>query len=328
MGLREVPVRIPAADAAAQARVNQGEILFGQVACTGCHRQNMTINVPTHVEPAAAVGRASPSTWPRTPRIRSRRLNADGTMTVEIWSDFKRHKMGRRSPTARTSTRSPRTSSSRRRCGHPRHGAVPPRRSCSDAARCDPLQHGDGDDTFSLTKFKALSADDQNKIVEFMLSLGRQEDLDAQAAKVDLSGFILEQQQVIGNTVQFNRCVLADRQGAARWLLDRRAQRDAGQFEAFYCATGGCPAARRSARTWCTSRAGTCSHRSMAPRRSRRSISRVCSWMAGRSRRSRPVSRRSSARVVACRRRSRRAGTSRRPRRQVRRPAGARSTPA
>jgi hypothetical protein len=58
MGMLETPVRIPAATPAAQARVNQGEALFNQVGCQFCHRQNMTINVPVHVEPADTTGGA------------------------------------------------------------------------------------------------------------------------------------------------------------------------------------------------------------------------------------------------------------------------------
>jgi len=53
------------------------------------------------------------------------------------------------------------------------------------------LLHGGGDDLASINAFKALSADDQSKIVEFLSSLGRQED--KAATPVDLSNFRLQQ---------------------------------------------------------------------------------------------------------------------------------------
>jgi len=241
MGLRETPVRIPAADAAAQARVNQGEVLFNQVACTGCHRQNMTINVPVHTEPADSGGpgiKVNLATDTKDPKPA---LNADGTMTVEIWSDFKRHKMG----TALADSKNFNQIAADEFITPPLWGirdTAPYLHDGRAATLLDAtLQHGDGDDTFSLTKFKALSADDQNKIVEFMLSLGRQEDLDARATPVDLSGFILEQEQVVGNTIQFIDAFLpAVKVPHGGFLIVARNATQA-QFEAFYCATGGCP---------------------------------------------------------------------------------------
>jgi hypothetical protein len=55
------------------------------------------------------------------------------------------------------------------------------------------LLHGGGDDAASVNAFKALSADDQSKIVEFMGSLGRQENLVANANQVDLTFFQFKQ---------------------------------------------------------------------------------------------------------------------------------------
>ena len=85
MGLRETPMRIPAANPTAQARVNAGEALFNQVGCQGCHTQNLTIKDPTHVELGDTTGgpgiKLNLATDTKEPHPA---LNADGTMTVEI----------------------------------------------------------------------------------------------------------------------------------------------------------------------------------------------------------------------------------------------------
>lgn len=46
--------------------------------------------------------------------------------------------------------------------------------------------------------YAALTADQQSQVQEFPLTLGRQEDVDAAATPVDLTGFIIEQEQVVG----------------------------------------------------------------------------------------------------------------------------------
>jgi cytochrome c peroxidase len=192
MGLRETPVRVPAATAAAQTRVSQGEALFNQVGCQFCHRQNMTINVPIHVEPADTTGgagiRLNLATDTKDPHPA---LNADGTMTVEIWSDFKRHNMGTTDCDSKPFNQigacffmTPPLWGIRDTAPYLHDGRAP---TLLDSV----LMHGDGDDVNSVNAFKALTADDQSKIVEFMSSLGRQEDKDATA--VDLGGFVIEQ---------------------------------------------------------------------------------------------------------------------------------------
>jgi mono/diheme cytochrome c family protein len=196
MGLLETPVRVPAPTAAAQTRVNAGEVLFNQVGCAGCHTQNMTINSPIHVEPADTVGgpgiTVNLATDTKDPHPA---LNADGTMTVEIWSDFKRHNMGSATDQTDCDTKD---FNQINKCFF----MTPPLWGIRNTApylhdgRAATLQdsillHGAGDDAGSVAAFKALSADDQSKIVEFMNSLGRQEDKDA--APVDLSNFRIEQ---------------------------------------------------------------------------------------------------------------------------------------
>jgi hypothetical protein len=95
LGLRETPVRVPAATAAAQTRANTGETLFTQIGCASCHTPKMALHSPIHVEPADTTGGAGITlnllTDNKAPHPAS---NADGSMTVELWSDFKRHKMG------------------------------------------------------------------------------------------------------------------------------------------------------------------------------------------------------------------------------------------
>jgi hypothetical protein len=59
------------------------------------------------------------------------------------------------------------------------------------------VEHGEADDLNSVNAFKALTADDQQKIIEFMSSLGRVEDL---GATQDLSRFDLVQ---FNTTIEF-----------------------------------------------------------------------------------------------------------------------------
>jgi len=243
MGLRETPVRIPAINAAAQARVNQGEALFNQVGCQNCHTQNMTINVPTHVEPADTTGgagiRLNLATDTKSPHPA---LNADGSMTVEIWSDFRRHDMGPGDCDSKNFNQigacffiTPPLWGIRNTAPYLHDGRAA---TLQDSI----LLHGDGDDADSIADFKALSADDQQKIVEFMNSLGRQEDLDAIATPVDLSGFILEQLQTVNGVSTFIDAFLPANTKVKHggFLIVARNATQA-QFEAFYCATGNCP---------------------------------------------------------------------------------------
>jgi len=174
MSLLETPVRVPAPTAAAQLRVNQGAALFNQVGCQGCHTQNLTLNSPIHTEPGDDAG-STGITYNLATAMHDPKpaLNANGSMTVEICSDFKRHDMG----TVDTDSKN-----------FNQIGAsffiTPPLWGIRDTAPYlhdgravtlldSILLHGGGDDTNSINAFKALSADDQSKIVEFLSSLGR-----------------------------------------------------------------------------------------------------------------------------------------------------------
>jgi Di-haem oxidoreductase, putative peroxidase len=183
MGLRETPVRIPAATPTAQARVNNGEALFNQVGCAGCHRQNMVIKTPIHTElPDTTGGVGITVNLATDTKLPHPALNADGSMTVEIWSDFKRHNMG--APTDVNTDCDSKAFNQIGACFF----MTPPLWGIRDTAPYlhdgraatlldSVLLHGNGDDAGSVAAFKALTADQQQQIVEFMQSLGRAEDL-------------------------------------------------------------------------------------------------------------------------------------------------------
>jgi cytochrome c peroxidase len=180
MSLLETPARVPARTAAAQLRVNQGEALFNQVNCQACHTQNMTINNPIRIErgdtTTGAGIRLNLATDTKLPRPA---LNANGSLTVEIWSDFRRHDMGAVDCDSKNFNQI---------------GAcffmTPPLWGIANTAPFlhdgraktlldSILLHGGGDDVASVNAFKALTADDQQKIVEFLRTLGRAEDVGA-----------------------------------------------------------------------------------------------------------------------------------------------------
>jgi mono/diheme cytochrome c family protein len=228
MSLLEVPVRVPAPTAAAQLRVTQGEALFNQVNCQACHTQNMTLNNPVHVELGDTTG-GSGITYNLATAMQQPRpaLNANGSMTVEIWSDFRRHNMGATDCDSKPFNQigacffmTPPLWGIRNTAPYLHDGRA--------ATLLDSiLLHGDGDDLNSVNAFKALSADDQSKIVEFLSSLGRQENKDA--GKVDLSNFIVEQTGFLIDAF-LPAGTLIPHGGFA--VIARNATR--AQFEAFY----------------------------------------------------------------------------------------------
>jgi mono/diheme cytochrome c family protein len=176
MSLLEVPVRVPAPTAAAQLRVNQGEALFNQVGCQGCHTQNLTLNSPIHTEPGDAAG-STGITYNLATAMHDPKpaLNANGSMTVEIWSDFKRHDMGAVDCDSKAFNQIA-------ACFFITPplwgvGVTGPWLHDGRAATLQDsiLLHGGGDDTNSVNAFKLLTADQQLQIVEFLQSLGRTE---------------------------------------------------------------------------------------------------------------------------------------------------------
>jgi len=197
MGLREIPVRVPAITAAAQTRANSGETLFNNIGCASCHTRNMTINNPVHVEAADSVANGGTGGKGITVDLRVDNLDpkppvVNGTMTIEVWSDFKRHDVG----TALADSKDFNQIKANQFITAPLWGVSVSApylhnghaRTLQDAI----LQHA-GDAQTVRNSFGALSADQQSQIVEFLLTLGRQENKDAAGVKVNLSNFVLEQ---------------------------------------------------------------------------------------------------------------------------------------
>jgi mono/diheme cytochrome c family protein len=177
MNTLETPVRVPAATAAAQARVNQGEALFVQI-CAGCHKKDIIIKSPllqmkgdTTGGPGVTINLATDMKDPHPAAA------ADGSITFEVWSDFRRFQMG---PTLQDVKNFNQIAADT--------FVTPPLWGIADSApylhdgrapdlREATIQHGEGNDAGSIAAFLALAADDQLKIIEFMESLGRVEDL-------------------------------------------------------------------------------------------------------------------------------------------------------
>jgi cytochrome c peroxidase len=94
MGLREAP-NAPSCPATQTSTASDGKTLFNLIGCTSCHRRSMTINVPVHIERPDTTGGAGIALHLATDtKDPHPALNDDGSMTVELWSDFKRHDMG------------------------------------------------------------------------------------------------------------------------------------------------------------------------------------------------------------------------------------------
>src|SRR5262249_41780151 len=152
-------------------RVQQGEMLFGQVECASCHTPRMVLNDPVHLEIPDLTGGAGFSV-DLTADVKSPRLSKDanGHVTVELFSDLKRHDMG------------PALSDVK-----PTFGVAPsvfltrPIWAIGSTGpylhdgRAPTLKHAivthDGEAAHSRASFAALSADDQAKLVEFLQTL-------------------------------------------------------------------------------------------------------------------------------------------------------------
>jgi len=194
MGLRETPVRVPAVSAAAQTRANNGEALFKQIGCTNCHTQNVTLNSPIHVEPADTTGGAgitlNLAVDNKDPHPAS---NANGSITVELFSDFKRHDVG----AALADSKNFNQIAANQFITPPLWGIADSAPYLHDgrAATLDDAirQHAGDAQAVRDAYVNTLTADQQSQIQEFLGTLGRQEDVDARATPVDLSGFVVEQ---------------------------------------------------------------------------------------------------------------------------------------
>jgi hypothetical protein len=203
MGLREIPVRVPAISSAAQARANAGESLFktvGGVGCVSCHTQFMTANSATHVEAADSV--VNKGTGGKGITLNLCVDNKDpkvtcsggttGSATIEVFSDFKRHDVG----TVLQDNAPFNQIAANQFITAPLWGiavSAPYMHNGSARTLQDAILAHAGDALAVRNSFAALTANQQSEIVEFLLTLGRQENKDAAAVKVNLGNFLLQQ---------------------------------------------------------------------------------------------------------------------------------------
>jgi CxxC motif-containing protein (DUF1111 family) len=137
----------------------------------------MTINVPIHVEKGDTTGGAGITMDLAVDNHDPKpAVAADGSMTIEVFSDFKRHNVGVGlqdnqpfNQIAADQFITPPLWGIRDSAPYLHDGRAP---TIRDAI----LGHA-GDDQVVLDRFVALTADDQSKIVEFLQTLGRAEDL-------------------------------------------------------------------------------------------------------------------------------------------------------
>jgi hypothetical protein len=191
MGLREIPVRVPAVNSTLQSRANSGETLFGQIGCQSCHTRNVRIANPVHVETADTTGGRGITVNLRVDNHEPRPPVAlDGSMTIEVFSDFKRHDVGAALADVKNFNQiaanqfiTPPLWGIADSAPYLHDGRAP---TLNDAI----LQHA-GDATAVRNSYAALSVDNQLRIQEFLLTLGRIEDVGR--AKVDLGGFDVAQ---------------------------------------------------------------------------------------------------------------------------------------
>jgi len=191
MGLRETPVRVPAANPALQTRANQGEALFNQVGCNSCHTASLKINTPVHVEKADTTGGAGITVNLAVDNHEPRpAVAADGSMVVEMFTDLKRHDVG----TALADSKPFNQIGANQFITPALWGVAvsgPWLHDGSATTLLDAVLRHAGDAQTVRNAFAALSADNQSKVVEFLGTLGRNEQVGAKP--VDLSGFTLEQ---------------------------------------------------------------------------------------------------------------------------------------
>ncbi|MBX7222703.1 MAG: hypothetical protein K1Y36_22335 [Blastocatellia bacterium] len=94
--LLPTPVQVMPADPKQAELVRRGEALFAQAACTTCHIPTLTLKRPVFRLPNPRVNTGKELTLDLTTQAKEPRLarNADGTATVALYADLKRHEMG------------------------------------------------------------------------------------------------------------------------------------------------------------------------------------------------------------------------------------------
>jgi subtilisin-like proprotein convertase family protein len=173
MGLRETPVRIAVRN---QARANAGEALFNQVGCATCHNQIKILNSSIHTEPADTTGGAgityNLAVDNKDPKPAP---NAAGQTAVETWSDFKRHDVG----TALADSKNFNQIAANQFITPPLWGVADTAPYLHDGRAptlADAILQHAGDALAVRNAYAALTADQQAQIVEFLGTLGRNED--------------------------------------------------------------------------------------------------------------------------------------------------------
>jgi hypothetical protein len=229
MGLRETPVRVQPASETARTRAAAGEQLFGSIGCGSCHVARIKLASPTHFEPADTTGggiTVNLATDMKTPRPAR---ESDGSMSVELWSDFKRHDMG----SALADSKPFKTIAPGQFITTPLWGvatSAPYMHDGRSATLRDAILAHAGESLGSRTSFAALSLDEQQKLIEFLSTLGRAEDAALpRTAGVDLSGFTVAQANATA-TFALPAGTIVPHGGYV--VIARNATRE--QFELFY----------------------------------------------------------------------------------------------
>lgn len=173
MALREMPVRNQPATARARTRASDGERLFGNAGCGNCHVARMQLDSPIHVERADTTGGAG-ITFNLADEMKSPRptRGANGALAVELWSDFKRHDMG----SALADSKPFKTIPASQFITTPLWGvatSAPYMHDGRAATLRDAIFAHGGEATSSRTAFSILSPGNQQKLIEFLSTLGR-----------------------------------------------------------------------------------------------------------------------------------------------------------
>jgi hypothetical protein len=172
--LLQAPMRVNPTDATALSRAQNGEQLFNQVGCTGCHVQALVLTNPVHTEVPDLSGGAGLQTDltvdGRIPRLAKQ---DDGTVYVELWSDLKRHDMGDSLADAHDTFG---VVSAREFLTRPLWGVGVTAPYLHDGRAPDlqtAIQLHDGEAASVRDAFLALDPDSQTQVVEFLQTLSR-----------------------------------------------------------------------------------------------------------------------------------------------------------
>jgi mono/diheme cytochrome c family protein len=172
--LQQVPIQILPQDATAFDRVQNGQSLFTQVGCAGCHAPSMSLASPIHNEAPDLTGgapfRVDLTVDGRLPRLPK---NSDGTVDVPLFSDLKRHDMG---DALADSHNTFGTFPARQFLTAPLWGvsaSAPYMHDGRAATLNDAIAAHAGEAADSQSQFFALDEDSQAQVIEFLTSLTR-----------------------------------------------------------------------------------------------------------------------------------------------------------